>query len=211
MPTVTKPETGKPDARLRGYCDSSQNEKKKHNMVNLSKWPKPKIIVAIDPDVEKNGVATVFPEIRELQVQTLPFAQTMDYLLELSNRYEAEGKPFKVIIEAGWQYRTNWHLDWRDSKEKAAAKGNNAGRNEQVSRLLGEMCEHWKIPYEFVKPLKKIWQGRDRKITAEELEQVTGKKIRTNQEGRDAALLAWTHADLPVQLDAVTLKGLFGK
>lgn len=180
-------------------------------MVNLSKWPKSKIIVAIDPDVEKNGVATVFPEIRELQVQTLPFAQTMDYLLELSNRYEAEGKPFKVIIEAGWQYRTNWHLDWRDSKEKAAAKGNNAGRNEQVSRLLGEMCEHWKIPYEFVKPLKKIWQGRDRKITAEELEQVTGKKIRTNQEGRDAALLAWTHADLPVQLDAVTLKGLFGK
>ena len=180
-------------------------------MVNLSKWPKPKIIVAIDPDVEKNGVATVFPEIRELQVQTLPFAQTMDYLLELSNRYEAEGKPFKVIIEAGWQYRTNWHLDWRDSKEKAAAKGNNAGRNEQVSRLLGEMCEHWKIPYEFVKPLKKIWQGRDRKITAEELEQVTGKMIRTNQEGRDAALLAWTHADLPVQLDAVTLKGLFGK
>ena len=71
------------------------------------------------------------------------------------------------------------------------------------------MCEHWKIPYEFVKPLKKIWQGRDRKITAEELEQVTGKMIRTNQEGRDAALLAWTHADLPVQLDAVTLKGLF--
>lgn len=211
MPTVTKPETGKPGARLRGYCDSSQNEKKKRNMVNLSKWPKPKIIVAIDPDVEKNGVATVFPEIRELQVQTLPFAQTMDYLLELSNRYEAEGKPFKVIIEAGWQYRTNWHLDWRDSKEKAAAKGNNAGRNEQVSRLLGEMCEHWKIPYEFVKPLKKIWQGRDRKITAEELEQVTGKKIRTNQEGRDAALLAWTHADLPVQLDAVSLKGLFGK
>lgn len=180
-------------------------------MVNLSKWPKPKIIVAIDPDVEKNGVATVFPEIRELQVQTLPFAQTMDYLLELSNRYETEGKTWKVYIEAGWLNQSNWHLDWRDSKERAAAKGRSAGRNEQVSRLLGEMCEHWKIPYEFVKPLKKIWQGRDRKITAEELEQVTGKMIRTNQEGRDAALLAWTHADLPVQLDAVTLKGLFGK
>ena len=45
--------------------------------------------------------------------------------------------------------------------------------------------------------------------TAAELEQVTGKKIRTNQEGRDAALLAWTHADLPVSLDFKTLKALF--
>lgn len=178
-------------------------------MVNLSKWPKPKIIVAIDPDVERNGVATVFPEIRELHVQTLPFAQLLDYLLAQSKRYEAEGKAWKVVIEAGWLSKANWHLKKEDTKLSAAAKGKSAGRNEQVSRLLGEMCEHWKIPFEFVKPLQKIWKGHDRKITAAELEQVTGKKIRTNQEGRDAALLAWTHADLPVSLDFKTLKALF--
>jgi thymidylate synthase len=171
-------------------------------MVNLSKWPKPKIIVAIDPDVERNGVATVFPEIRELHVQTLPFAQLLDYLLAQSKRYEAEGKAWKVIIEAGWLSKTNWHLKKEDTKLSAAAKGKSAGRNEQVSRLLGEMCKYWGIPYEHVKPLNKIWKGHDNKITADELAQVIGRKIRTNQEGRDAALLAWHHADIPVRLDA---------
>lgn len=170
---------------------------------------KPTIVVAIDPDVEKNGVATVWPDIREFKAETMTFARLLDYLLENLNRYEAEGKTWKVYIEAGWLNQSNWHLDWRDSKERAAAKGRSAGRNEQVSRLLGEMCEHWGVPYEFVKPLKKIWRGPNRKITAEELEKVTGHKIRTNQEGRDAALLAWTRADLPVRLDAQAFKNVF--
>ena len=49
-----------------------------------------------------------------------------------------------------------------------------------------------------VPPLRKIWKGKDRKITHEELTAIVGKIKHTNQEGRDAALLAWVHAGLPL-------------
>ena len=41
-------------------------------------------------------------------------------------------------------------------------------------------------------------KGKDRKITHEELTAIVGKIKHTNQEGRDAALLAWVHAGLPL-------------
>ena len=81
------------------------------------------------------------------------------------------------------------------------AKGVSQGRNEQVSRLLGEMCEAYGMQWQFIKPFKKCWQGRDRKITHDELCAVTGLVYgRTNQEMRDAALIAWVAAGLPVRL-----------
>ena len=43
-------------------------------------------------------------------------------------------------------------------------------------------------------------KGKDRKITAEELKAFTGVTGRTNQEGRDAALLAWEYAGLPIKM-----------
>ena len=44
-----------------------------------------------------------------------------------------------------------------------------------------------------------LWNSKDGKITHEELAKFTGITQRTNQEGRDAALLAWTFAGLPVK------------
>ena len=64
------------------------------------------------------------------------------------------------------------------------------------------MCEYWQIPYELIKPLPlkaggvNLWKGKDGKITAGGLAQQPGG--RTNQEARDAALIAWTWAGLPV-------------
>jgi hypothetical protein len=49
--------------------------------------------------------------------------------------------------------------------------------------------------------LRKIWKGTDGKITQDELEQITGIKGKTNQDGRDAALLAWVFAELPIQIN----------
>jgi hypothetical protein len=46
-----------------------------------------------------------------------------------------------------------------------------------------------------------VWRGKDRKITQEELAAIVGQELpRTNQEGRDAALLAWVMAGLPLKL-----------
>ena len=158
-------------------------------------------VIGIDPDVDKNGVAIVEKETRHLECASLTFAQTLDYLQWVVSRASEVGAAVKVCVEAGWMNRTNWHLKRWDNRGQVVAKGVSQGRNEQVSRLLGEMCEHYGMDWQFVKPLRKYWQGPNRKITHDELCRVTGMKGgRTNQEERDAALIAWVFAGLPVRL-----------
>lgn len=165
---------------------------------------KPRIIIAIDPDAEKNGIATLNVITRKLTLQTLSFPETLDYLLYIKRQCEVTNDPYIVVIEAGWLNKGNWHLIKAESHARAAAKGNSVGRNHETGRKLVEMCEHWHIPNDTVKPLilrikgRNIWQGRDGKITHEELAIFTGITGRTNQEERDAALLAWNYANLPL-------------
>jgi hypothetical protein len=64
-----------------------------------------------------------------------------------------------------------------------------------------ELLQYKGIDVTPVAPLKKVWRGKDRKITQEELAAIIGQELpRTNQEGRDAALLAWVMAGLPLRL-----------
>lgn len=157
--------------------------------------------IGIDPDVEKNGVAIVEKETRHLECAALTFAQTLDYLQWVVSRASEVGASVKVYVEAGWLNRTNWHLSKWDNRGQVVAKGVSQGRNEQVSRLLGEMCEAYGLQWQFIKPLRKIWSGPNRKITHDELCAVTGLVYgRTNQEMRDAALIAWVAAGLPVRI-----------
>ncbi|MBQ5478157.1 MAG: hypothetical protein IIT64_10210 [Bacteroidaceae bacterium] len=156
--------------------------------------------VGIDPDTEKSGVAVVEKESRKLECAALSFADTLDYLHWLSERSAELGNPVKVFIEAGWLNRSNWHLQRGDTKAVVAAKGLSQGRNEQVSRLLGEMCERYGLTYAFIKPYRKCWSGPNRKITHEELAAFTGIMGRTNQEMRDAALIAWLQSGLPIRV-----------
>lgn len=165
--------------------------------------------IGIDPDTDRNGVACLDLQTRQVTIQTLPFAQTLDYLRQAQTYATDNDLGYKVIIEAGWMNHGNWHLRHYDGRAASAAKGVDQGRNEQTSRLLGEMCAHYGIPYEHKRPLPKCWQGKDRKITHEELEQVTGQKLkRTKQEGRDAALLAWEKAGFPMR---ISVRGRAGK
>lgn len=157
--------------------------------------------IGIDPDVEKNGVAIVEKETKKLECAALTFAQTLDYLQWVVSRASEVGAAVKVYVEAGWLNRTNWHLKKWDNRGQVVAKGVSQGRNEQVSRLLGEMCEAYGLQWQWLKPLHKIWQGKDRKITHDELCAVTGMATkRTNQEMRDAALIAWVSANLPIRI-----------
>lgn len=161
-------------------------------------------IVGIDPDVEKSGVASLEYPTRRLEVMTLEFPDLLDYLQWLKRQSEVTGNAVMVVIEAGWLNKSNWHLGTKDTRAVAAAKGNHAGRNHETGRKIAEMCQHWQIPYELVKPLAlkiggvNLWKGKDGKITQEELAAFTGITGRTNQEGRDAALLAWTWAGFPL-------------
>lgn len=158
------------------------------------------IIIAIDPDVEKNGVAYLNCENKNLEISTLSFPELLDYLRYVQRCAETTQKHLVVVVEAGYMNKGNWHLNPKDTKATAAAKGNHAGRNHETARKIVEMCKHWQMEVKEVKPLEKCWKGKDRKITHEELARFTGVMGRTNQEGRDAALLAWVYAGFSIRL-----------
>ena len=160
-------------------------------------------VIGIDPDVDKNGVALLDCNTRTLSVTTLTFPDLLDYLQYQKRQAEVSGRNVIVAVEAGWMNHGNWHLKYRDNRNVAVAKGVHQGRNEQVSRIIGQMCERYGLRYEFIRPLRKCWQGENGKITHDELAYFTGLRGRTNQEGRDAALIAWIHAGFPVKVRPV--------
>lgn len=159
-------------------------------------------VIGIDPDVEKSGIAILDCDTKTIDVlQSLAFPDLLDTLRSIQRQQEVQNKTYRVIIEAGWLNKAHWHILTKDNKRLAAAKGNSAGRNHEIGRKIAEMCKHWQIPYELIKPLQlrfkgvNIWKGKDGKITHEELAAFIPLKInRTNQEERDAALIAWTWA-----------------
>lgn len=159
-------------------------------------------IIAIDPDVEKSGVAELHVKTRNMNITKLSFPLLVDYLQYMKEMCINKMKEdVLVIVEAGWLNHSNWHLNYSDNKRIAAAKGNSTGRNHETGRKIVEMAKHIGFEVEEVKPLKKLWKGRDGKITQEELENIIGPlNVRLSQDSRDAALLAWWYAGLPVKM-----------
>lgn len=165
------------------------------------------VIIAIDPDNEKSGVALLFMDDKDIHVRALPFSSLILYLATL---VEKGGQVF-VVVEGGWLNQSNWHLPRNTSPAKAAAMGRSVGMNHQTGILIVEMLETMDIPHEVVKPLRKCWRGKDGKITAEELAYFTGYTKRTNQDERDAILLAWNAAGFPIRVAPLGSEGKEGK
>ena len=160
-------------------------------------------IIAIDPDVDKSGVAELEVATRRLIISTLAFPALMDYLQYMKNLTQERKETLCVVVEAGWMNAANWHTSAVKSISVAAKTGQNTGRNHETARKIAEMSRHYGLATEEVKPLRKHWKGSGGKITHEELEYITGSlDRRSNQEGRDAALLAWWYAGLPIRVKA---------
>lgn len=155
-------------------------------------------IIAIDPDVSRSGVAFLKPATGLLEVSNLTFPQVIDYLQQ-ANRDKGEGTLI-VLVEASWLIHGNWHLSSWERRQRAASKGYDVGRNHETGRKIAEMCRHLGIEVLEHAPLRKCWRGKDGKITHEELVSFTGIKGRTNQDARDAALLAWVFSGLPIRV-----------
>ena len=140
--------------------------------------------VAIDPDIDKNGVATLVDE--KLSLASLRFFELFDFLSEHKSHVTM------VYVEASWLLNKT---SFRYSKGKGMSEkiGSDVGGNRETGKKICEMCEYLKIPFTEVKPLKKIWKGPDRKIThAEFNKQARTSFKRTNQEERDAGLILIT-------------------
>ena len=151
-------------------------------------------IIGIDPDIDKSGVCYLYTPTRQVDVKTMDFPHLLEYL----STFEADCNVI-VVVEAGWKNTiSNYHGGYGRVAENIARQ---VGRNQQVGHCIVEMLKHWKIPFVEKAPLRKMWQGKDRKITHEELAQfVKDLPSRTNQEGRDACLLAWDYAGFPIRI-----------
>lgn len=177
-------------------------------------------IVGIDPDCggtpDEEGIATKGgcgvcllsvdwtghsqPKV-EVKIETWSLVEIITYIAAT----EANAKTI-IVIEASWLNKSataNWHINQKFSSKKNAAIGYDVGRCHEVGRKIIEACRYYGVPYEAKRPLRKIWKGKDGKITDEEIRRfIPIKKGRTNQEERDAALLAWDFARMPIKIFA---------
>jgi hypothetical protein len=148
------------------------------------------IVIGIDPDTVKSGVAFLEVATRKLEASALPFPQLIDYLKYVSDTNKVEQKSVVVVVEAGWLNTiSNYHTK-ADRKGQRIAK--NVGANHETGKKIVEMCRHFGLETVEQKPLIKIWKG---KISMTELNQLLmSKKMGTldkkvNQDCRDAVLL----------------------
>lgn len=146
-----------------------------------------KILIGIDPDVDKSGVAYIGIN-KEMQLNNMTFFELFDYLAYAKKVSETmlitANVPIKVYIEAGWLNKTNWHTSGKMNTATVAQIGARTGANHEVGRKIAEMCEYLKIDYELVRPTQS-------KVDAVYFKQLTKYQGRTNQEQRDAAMLIW--------------------
>lgn len=159
-----------------------------------------RVVIGIDPDTDRNGVAEIRTPGKEMEVASLTFPETLEHVKRRHREWtEGGGSPasIRVLVEAGWLNRSNWHVKGGKGAAWAAAVGRSDGECSAVSKKLLECLEYYGIRAEPVRPLRKCWSGRDRKITHVELLrelEIYGVrhslKGRSNQEERDAALIA---------------------
>ncbi len=159
---------------------------------------RPNHIIGIDPDVDKSGVAHLSFPNREIELLTLPFPQLLDWLVWSADTAIEKNQTLIVVVEAGWKVdKSNFH----DIHGRAGQKlAKNVGANHETGKKIIEMCEHFGIEVIEQHPLKKTWKGRGGKITHEEIAYFTEIKTSTNQEVRDALLIAWCFANLPIRV-----------
>ena len=161
----------------------------------------PRIVIGIDPDVDGSGVGVINKETKTVTKAQLALPELVEYL----RRQHMMSSSLMVYVEAGWMNGGNHHLQ-NKGQWHASKIGEQVGRNHQVSKLIGEFCEYHGIPFSFVRPLTKHWQGKDGKITHEELMSLIEgsglkmEKCRTNQEIRDAILLAMNHSNIALRM-----------
>lgn len=155
-------------------------------------------IIGIDPDVDQSGAAMLDVSSRRLLAMKFRFPYLIEWLRDMQDEKRREGKTLCVVVEASWLLRkSNYHAHYGRASDEIARR---VGENHEVGKLILECCEFYGITSTPMHPLKKMWRGADGKITADELKVVCGYERRTNQEERDACLLAWLYANLPIRM-----------
>lgn len=159
-------------------------------------------IIGIDPDSKASGCAILDIEKRELTLSTQPFFLLTELLDNFRTSETVLKRKTLIVLENAYGTTHNWHYSPKETRGTIAKKGYSIGLCAQTYNLLLSYTRERGLDYIEQSPLVKLWRGTDRKITHEELvsyckhNRITlhaANMKRSNQEERDAALLAIHH------------------
>lgn len=135
------------------------------------------MIVGIDPDLEKSGIACLHQDTKQIESSCLNFVDTIKFIKMNQPIIKA------VYLEAGWlNKKSSWHA--AKSNSISARIGKNVGENHATGKLLQQAIEAENVKVILCKPTSK-------KLNAEAFKSLTKIQTRTNQETRDAIMLVW--------------------
>ena len=171
------------------------------------------LLVGIDPDTKASGWAVIDLSDRTVHLETLPFMDILSLLTEwrreVDDHYLDEAYSYRFVVEDIWRVAHNWHVSPRDNRLTISKKGYHLGRCSMVGQLIYEAIGAHFFPRIAQPPLRKVWRGIDGKISHSELLYLCekhdlklppSKQKQTNQEERDALLLALHHIATPIKL-----------
>ncbi|HAB71517.1 MAG TPA: hypothetical protein DCE34_11750 [Acinetobacter nosocomialis] len=142
----------------------------------MTTFKEAQIIIGIDPDLEKSGVAILG---NDLQLKNLTFPETVELFRNEQDSIK------KVVIEAGWKNKkANFRVGGGHSRQVNEQIARRIGMNHATGILLAEIAQALGLAVLLVKPTKS-------KLNADEFNKITGWQGRTNQEQRDAGMLIW--------------------
>jgi len=153
-----------------------------------------KIIIGIDPDIKRSGIAILEKETKKISV----FNYQFPFIVEFFQKICDKKSDILVVVEAGWLNSiSNYHGEVSKVGQRIAK---NVGSNHQTGKHIVEMAKHYGLNVELQKPFIKCWKGPEGKITHDEIKSFTGITFPTNQETRDAILIAWIVAGFPIKI-----------
>jgi hypothetical protein len=159
------------------------------------------VIIGIDPDTAKSGVCQLAVDVREVKLFSYTFPNLCDYLNRIKEGSEKLNLTVDIVVEKSWGNSHNTHLRETQSKAAAARTGYNVGRCHQVGICICDYARSIGLNVVEHHPLRKCWKGEDGKITHEELSQFVDMPYRrSSQDIRDAVLLSWSYAGLPIRI-----------
>lgn len=146
------------------------------------------VIIGIDPDMEKSGIAIYRRKAKTLFLDSLDICHLIK-MIELCDRHNTI-----FAVEAGYLNKSNWHIKNASSKVVASEIGRRTGENHATAKHIVSILRGFGFEVIEQRPLAKVWKGG--KISHKEfLEKCKKDGVivdvnRSNQEERDAGLIA---------------------
>lgn len=138
------------------------------------------MIIGIDPDIQKSGVAVVeCGQLTSLQALSFP-----DLL-----RFAKENKSVTFVIEDVESDKTTYIRKGTNAAQMRKI-AQNVGMVKAAKRLMVECLQDMGIEIKLIKPLKG-WVKKKIKEDGKFFNQLTGWKKRSSEDKRDAALIAY--------------------